>query len=75
MSLFNIPEPPIDPPEDKRKRVYSCAICDGEILEGEDYYDIPGLGPCCEECIEGAKCYDAELEEPEPDYDYYRGED
>jgi len=51
----------LDPPEDTRKRVYSCAICDHDILEGDDYYDIDNLGPCCEDCINDAKRYDAEL--------------
>jgi hypothetical protein len=60
-SRYNIPERPLDPPEDTRKRVYSCAICGEEILEGDDYYDIPELGPCCEECIKTSKRYGAEL--------------
>lgn len=55
-------ERPLEPPEDKRKCVYSCAICDGDILEGEDYYDLPELGFCCEECIKGCKRWDAEID-------------
>lgn len=62
MNYYDIPERPLDPPEDKRKRVYSCAICNEDILEGDDYYDVPTLGPCCETCIEDSKCYDAELD-------------
>ena len=72
MSYFNIPERPLDPPEDKRACVYRCAICEEIIREGDDYYDIPGLGPCCEICIDDARRYDAE---PELDCYYYREED
>ena len=60
MSYNNVPERPIDPPEDKRKAVYSCEICDDPILEGEDYFNLP-WGICCEECIKEAKCLCAEL--------------
>lgn len=59
---YDIPERPLDPPEDTRKRVYRCAICEGDIREGDDYYDIPELGPCCETCIKDAKRYEAEPE-------------
>ena len=38
--MFSIPEPMLDPPED---RIYSyCSCCHGEIYEGEFYYDIDG---------------------------------
>lgn len=57
----------LDPPEDTRKCVYKCAICGWEIFEGDSYYEIPKLGPCCETCIDEAKQYDAQLEDP--DYD------
>lgn len=56
-----VPDYMLDPPEDKRKRVYSCAINGCEIMEGDDYYRIEGFGCCCEECIRDAKRYDAEL--------------
>jgi hypothetical protein len=69
MSYYNVPERPLDPPEDKHKVVYRCRLCDGEIREGDDYYDIPDRGPCCEACIDDSKRYDAELEYPEPDFD------
>lgn len=61
-----VPERPLNPPEDTRKRVYRCAICGDDIKEGDDYYDIPKLGPCCEPCIDDCKCYTAEL----PEYDW-----
>lgn len=64
MSYF-IPEYHLEPPEDTRKCVYSCAICDEDILEGDDYYNIPKLGYCCESCINEAKRYEAELDYPE----------
>lgn len=69
MSYYDIPERPLDPPEDTRKCVYRCAICEDPILEGDDYYEIPSLGPCCEKCIEDSRRHDAELDYPEPDYD------
>lgn len=35
-----VPEPPLDPPEDK---VFAmCDHCGGEIYDGETYYDIDG---------------------------------
>lgn len=55
MSYYSTPEHRLEPPEDTRKRVYSCAICDDDILEGDDYYDLPELGICCEECVEYSK--------------------
>lgn len=69
MSYYDIPERPLDPPEDRRAVVYRCRICDGEIREGDDYYNVPGLGPCCEECIDESKRYDAELDYPEREED------
>lgn len=63
MSYYDIPERPLDPPEDRRKVVYRCRLCDGEIREGDDYYHIEGVGPCCEECIKESKRYDAEMED------------
>ncbi len=60
-----MPERPLDPPEDRRKTVFICKICEEPIREGDDYFDIPGLGPCCEECIGNAKRFDAELDYPE----------
>ena len=62
--MFYYPEPNLNPPEDTRRRVYRCAICGDDILEGDDYYDIYKLGPCCEACIEDSKCCEAELDYP-----------
>lgn len=59
---YNIPERPLTPPEDTRKMVFRCAICEDPIREGDDYYQVPDLGPCCEECIEESRRYDAELD-------------
>jgi hypothetical protein len=43
--MFNhIPEPPLDPPEDKIFAM--CDYCDGEIYEGEDYYAIDDKNIC-----------------------------
>ena len=64
MAYYNsVPDYMLDPPEDKRRVVYKCAICGWEIYEGDTYYEIPKLGPCCEECIKDTKVYEAEIEE------------
>lgn len=65
--MIHYPDYMLDPPEDTRKRVYSCAICDEDIMEGDDYYEIVSLGPCCEDCITDAKRFDAERECDIPD--------
>lgn len=64
MSYYNIPERPLDPPEDSRRHVYRCAICGDPIREGDDYYVLPLLGKCCEACVDDSKRYGAELEYP-----------
>lgn len=63
MAYMQIPDYMLDPPEDTRKIVYTCPLCGWGIYEGDTYYDIPKLGPCCEECIYEAKTYDAQIEE------------
>lgn len=65
MSYYNVPERPLDPPEDRI--AFECEICGGDIYEGEEYYDIPDLGKCCANCINDAHRYDAEA--PQEDYD------
>lgn len=67
MSYYDIPERPLDPPEDTRACCFRCAICREPILEGDDYYDIPDLGPCCEDCIKDSRRYDAEVPYYGPD--------
>lgn len=69
MSYYDTPERPLEPPEDKRRSVFSCAICEWDIFEGDDYYDIPSLGPCCVTCISESKRYDAELDYPSREED------
>lgn len=66
----------LDPPEDTRRAVYNCEICNEPILEGDEYYNIPNFGICCAECISDAHHYDAECEGPDPDeaYEARRGE-
>lgn len=58
---YHLPDYRLEPPEDNRRKVYTCAICDEDILEGDDYYDIEGFGKCCTNCINEARCYDAEI--------------
>lgn len=62
---YRIPEPNLEPPEDSRTVVYHCELCEEPIREGDDYYDIPSLGTCCEGCIRKSKRYDAEPDYPE----------
>lgn len=62
MNYYDIPERRLDPPEDTRRVVYHCELCGEEILEGDDFYDIDGLGICCEECIKNSWRSDAELD-------------
>ena len=69
MSYYNIPERPLDPPEPKAREVYRCAMCGCVIYEGDEYWDIPGYGQCCETCIDEAHHYDAEIEYPDEEDD------
>jgi hypothetical protein len=70
MSYFNIPERPIEPPESTLRVAFECAICEKSIYEGDDYYNIPDLGNCCEECIDDCKRYSAEACDDGSDYYY-----
>lgn len=58
----SIPERPLTPPEDDREIVCSCAICGEDLLEGDEYYDLPKLGICCEHCVEDCHHYDLEYD-------------
>lgn len=58
-----VPDHHLEPPEEKRRAVYSCAICEESIYEGDDYYSIPELGVCCTSCIDDCKRYEAELDD------------
>lgn len=69
MNYFNVPERPIDPPEQELRKVYTCEICNEDIYEGEDCYKIPDYGVCCTHCIDECKCYSVE-----PEYDDMRDE-
>lgn len=60
MIYHDMPERPLEPPEIEIRAAFTCAICEGDIYEGEDYYKIPDLGECCENCIDECKRYDAE---------------
>ena len=61
MNLFNIPEPNLEPPADKRRVVATCKICYEPILEGDDAYDIPDFGFCCTRCIKDARVNEVEV--------------
>ena len=53
-----IPERNLNPPEPKV--AFTCELCEDDICLGDEYYDIPGLGKCCTNCIDDAHKYDAE---------------
>ena len=38
-------------PEYTEKPVCTCENCKEGIYEGDDYYNIPGYGDLCEDCI------------------------
>lgn len=63
MNKNYVPDLPLTPPEPEWVIAFSCAICNEPVYEGEDYYEIPELGKCCEDCIRDCKCYCAEREE------------
>lgn len=44
------------------REAFTCALCDNAVYVGEDYYDIPGVGKCCESCIKDCHRYEAEDE-------------
>lgn len=51
-------------PRDEIEPVCTCSECDGEIYEGDTYYEVKG-NIYCEECMEGFK---KEAERDYPDY-------
>ena len=58
---YYVPDQPLDPPDEPElRKSFTCELCNNAIYEGEDYYDIPGIGVCCEDCIDTCKRYDAE---------------
>jgi hypothetical protein len=44
------------------REAFKCELCGDPIYVGEDYYNIPGVGKCCEGCIAECHEYDAEDE-------------
>lgn len=64
MSYYNLPDRNLEPPESNARKAFTCELCEDSIYEGEDYYDIPGVGVCCEKCIDDCKRYDAEAYDP-----------
>jgi hypothetical protein len=60
---YYVPDAPLEPPITDLEEAFTCVICEGPIYVGEDYYDIPGVGKCCEECISDCHRSCAEKEE------------
>jgi len=42
MNIYNIPEPPVEPQENKRIPVFVCSGCGEDIYEGDDYWNVLG---------------------------------
>lgn len=59
--MYWTPEPRLDPPEDERHIVYTCACCGEPIREGDEYWELCGKH-YCESCIDDAHHYEAERE-------------
>lgn len=63
---YYVPERNLEPPEDTREKVYTCALCGEDILEGDPYYDlsdiVDGSGKFCESCIGDFRRSEAELD-------------
>lgn len=47
----NIPERPLEPPEDQRPVFADCVCCDESIREYDDCVDLPNVGYVCMCCI------------------------
>lgn len=62
MPYNNFPERPLEPPEDKRPVFAICPICDDEIRAGDEAWDIPNYGYCCERCIKDAHIIEVEVD-------------
>lgn len=61
MSYWDVPERPLEPPEDKP--VSYCGFCGGEVYEGDTVYRIDGQ-LIHEDCLEDfAKDYFADCKE------------
>lgn len=60
---FDLIQAPLDPPEDTRRVFDSCAICEDPIFEGDDAWDIPNYGYCCERCIKDARIIEVEVDD------------
>ena len=60
--MYSIPEPSLEPPEDRRRVFASCPICEEEIREGDEAYDIPDYGYCCARCIKSAHICEVEVD-------------
>ena len=63
-----VPERPIEAPEDTRRVDYTCEFCGGDIMEGDEYFDlsIPTnylYHKVCTHCMDNWHYYEAECEE------------
>lgn len=59
----SLPERGFEPPEDKRRKFATCPICEDDIMEGDECYDIPNYGYCCARCIKDAHVWEAEVDD------------
>jgi hypothetical protein len=64
MSMYDCPERPLEPPEDRRPVYGRCACCEEEIREGDDCWDFRPFGGqlYCEYCADDAHKIEVEVE-------------
>lgn len=46
-----VPDRPLSPPGDDRRKVYECNDCECSIMDGDGYYVVNGE-TYCDECVE-----------------------
>ena len=55
----NIPELPLEPPEDTRRVYAYCKVCEEPIMEHDECREYPKVGCICEDCT--SKYYKGEV--------------
>lgn len=61
--MMHVPELPLEPPEDRRPVYATCQVCEEPIRAGDDAWNIPNFGYCCERCIDDAHEIEVEVDD------------
>ena len=64
LNFRDIPEPPLNPPERKRKVYADCLVCEEPIFEFEDCYEFnePNLKGCiCDRCADSHRMWEVRV--------------